>query len=232
LAQLLGLQAGKSFHFVLNDTVYFDNRIPPRGFTHADFVEIQSEPVGYTYPDGQYWDDTAYMLPTSAVEATVTLYYQTTSKEYVEFLRDANTTNSAGQDLYNAWVAQGMSAPEIMAQVTVPVSVTGSAVEDPVRDPILESPSGVRFHPSRPSPFSSSTYLGFTLPRAEHVHLAVYDLDGRRVRTLTDRPLDAGTHQLTWDGCNEEGAPLAPGVYFVRLEAGTVSRQQKVILMR
>jgi hypothetical protein len=44
----------------------------------------------------------------------VTLYYQTVSKEYVEFLRDENVTNAAGLDFYNLWSANGKSAPEIM----------------------------------------------------------------------------------------------------------------------
>ncbi|MFH1680741.1 MAG: Ig-like domain-containing protein, partial [Candidatus Eisenbacteria bacterium] len=115
LAAALGLPAGPSFHFVLNDTVYEDSRIPPRGFTNAGFEAIQSPPVGHAYADGQYWDDTPYNLPASAETVHVTLYYQTTTKEYVEFLRDENVTNSAGDDLYNAWVAHGKSTPIVMA---------------------------------------------------------------------------------------------------------------------
>jgi hypothetical protein len=119
LAAALGLPAGPSFHFVLNDTVTFDNRIPPRGFTNAAFAEIQSAPVGYAYADGQYWDDTLYDLPASVTSVTVRLYYQTLSKEYVEFLRDENDTNSAGHALYDAWVAHGRSQPVLMAETTV-----------------------------------------------------------------------------------------------------------------
>jgi hypothetical protein len=118
LAAALGLPAGPSFHFVLNDTVTFDNRIPPRGFTNAAFEEIQSAPIGYAYADGQYWDETNYDLPATVVSVTVRLYYQTLSRAYVEFLRDANLTNSAGQDLYDAWAADGRSQPVLMAEAT------------------------------------------------------------------------------------------------------------------
>ena len=111
LADALGLPAGKSFHFVLNDTIYSDNRIPPRGFTNADFEAIQSPAVAHVYEDGQYWDDTPYQLPVDADSVIVTLYYQTTSKGYVEFLRDENRTNHAGQDFYDAWVAHGKVGP-------------------------------------------------------------------------------------------------------------------------
>ena len=51
---------GSSFHFAINNVVVKDNRIPPRGFTNANFEAIQSPPVGYTYNDGDYWDVTNY----------------------------------------------------------------------------------------------------------------------------------------------------------------------------
>jgi PKD repeat protein len=114
LAATLGLTPGESFHFVLNDTIYFDNRIPPRGFTNANFRAIQSPPVAYTYPDGQYWDETTYNLPFAPDSVEMTLYYQTTTKEYVTFLRDENVTNNAGQVMYDLWNNNGKSAPVAM----------------------------------------------------------------------------------------------------------------------
>jgi|GEM_PF-1167406 len=114
LASAVGLPAGESFHFVLNDTIYEDNRIPPRGFTNASFTAIQSPPVGYAYADGQYWDITEYSVPFYPDSVEVTLYYQTTSKEYVTFLRDENVTDNWGQVLYNLWDANGKSTPVVM----------------------------------------------------------------------------------------------------------------------
>ncbi len=116
LALSLSLPPGPSFHFVLNDTVYKDNRIPPRGYTFENFKSVGAAPVGYTYPDSQYWDVTSYEIPFEgeliAVEAS--LYYQTASKEYIEFLRDENTTNHWGDTLYSLWSNHGKSAPELM----------------------------------------------------------------------------------------------------------------------
>ncbi|OGC77090.1 MAG: hypothetical protein A2Z27_01625 [candidate division Zixibacteria bacterium RBG_16_50_21] len=119
LAPVLGYPAGPSFHFVLNNQIYEDNRIPPRGFTNANFAAIQSAPVGYTYADGQYWDQTNYSVPGAAARVVSTLYYQTTSKEYVEFLRDENRTNNWGQIFYDLWSGNGKSAPVAMATDTV-----------------------------------------------------------------------------------------------------------------
>lgn len=118
LASALGLTPGVSFHFVLNDTIYKDNRIPPRGFTNAGFEEIQSPVVDYTYNDGEYWDETLYAIPFIPDSVDVKLYYQTVSKEYIDFLRDENVTNDAGNLMYSLWDQNGKSTPELMNHET------------------------------------------------------------------------------------------------------------------
>jgi hypothetical protein len=124
-AAATGLPAGESFHFVLNNTMISDNRIPPRGFTNAGFAAVQSAPVGATYAEEQYWDDTLFTVPALAASATVTTYHQTSSREYMEFLRDTNTTNTDGQTAYDQWVLHGKSAPVQMRQVTIDFSAPG-----------------------------------------------------------------------------------------------------------
>lgn len=115
VASVVQQPPGPSFHFTQNDTIYSDNRIPPRGFTNAAFHSIHSPPVGVLYADGQHWDDSAYILPASAVRVDVALYYQTTSREYMDFLRDENHSNTAGQVAWDLWNNNGRSTPEWMA---------------------------------------------------------------------------------------------------------------------
>jgi hypothetical protein len=123
IASLTGLPAAPSFHFVLNNKVYSDNRIPPRGFTNANFEAIQSPPIGYSYADGQYWDNTQYSLPETTYTVEATLYYQTLSKEYVEFLRDENVTDQSGQIMYDLWNNNGKSSPELMNTTTFTIDI-------------------------------------------------------------------------------------------------------------
>lgn len=111
VANATGLSPGVSFHLVLNNYIAFDNRIPPVGFTNAAFQSVQAEPVGYAYDDGEHWDDTLFDIPPGAAKSVVTLYMQTTSREYIEFLRDTNVTDSRGQTAYDLWLSQGKSAP-------------------------------------------------------------------------------------------------------------------------
>lgn len=130
VAAAAGLPAGESFHFVLNNLYVKDNRIPPRGFTNANFAAIGAAPVGHSYADAQYWDDAEFAIPAGAVRAQVQLMYQSTSREYIEFLRD-NSNNGAGQTAYNQWVLNGRSAPVMMDQgeilLTCPGDLDGDA---------------------------------------------------------------------------------------------------------
>ena len=114
VASLIGEPVGPSFHFVLNNRIFKDNRIPPRGFTNTAFESFGGAPVEAIYADGQYWDLTEYSIPEDARSAEVILYYQSTTKEFVEFLRDENTTNSKGQELYDLWNNNNKCPPEIM----------------------------------------------------------------------------------------------------------------------
>jgi len=227
LAGALGMSAGPSFHFVLNDTVYSDNRIPPRGFTNSNFQAIQSPPVHYSYTDGQYWDETQFFIPAAVESARVTVYYQSTSKEYVEFLRDENTTNSAGQNLFNAWAAQGRSAPVAMASMTVPLDVTVTGAEGVPGAPLVYSLSQ-----NYPNPLGSATSIMYSLARRERVTISVFDLTGRYVRSLVDEVQDPSRYSVTWDGRDAHGKPVSTGIYFINYKAGEHAFSRKAIVLR
>jgi len=117
LARMLGKEAGASFHFILNNEVVKDNRIPPRGFTQAALDQPGLRPVGATYEAGQYWADARYLVPSATARVLATLYYQTASKEYVEFLRDRGGVD--GEALYELWESNP-SPPQVMARVWWP----------------------------------------------------------------------------------------------------------------
>jgi hypothetical protein len=113
LAEVLGLPPGESFHFVLNNTVVKDNRIPPQGYAQALYDQPGLRPVGVTYLDGQYWDDTQYVLPLETERVAVKLYYQTASREYVKFLESHGGVD--GLTLGQLWAAS-KSPPRLMTR--------------------------------------------------------------------------------------------------------------------
>jgi hypothetical protein len=120
-------KAGPSFHFVLNDVIAKDNRIPPEGFSNSRFEEHLCEPVGATYADGQYWDDVEFGLPAGCARVSVRLMYQSVSWEYIKFLAEQNKTDDWGRRLYEAWERTGRCAPTVMAEIEKDMPVAGVA---------------------------------------------------------------------------------------------------------
>lgn len=133
LGQLASMPAGSShetFHFVLNDRVMKDNRIPPYGMSYEtarvrNALPVPATQYGAPGPAGtyRYWDELTLSPPPTAVTASIRLMYQTTSWEYIQFLAQANDRTNAflgaeGVNLLDAWLNTGMAAPVTMATTT------------------------------------------------------------------------------------------------------------------
>jgi hypothetical protein len=117
LAAYLNQRPGASFHFLLNNAVIKDNRIPPQGYAPPFLTESRLGDSSTDYAPGQYWDETEYIIPQDAVRLVVTLYYQTASREYIDFLQ--KNGGADGLTLARLWQAS-KSPPEIVAQTWLP----------------------------------------------------------------------------------------------------------------
>jgi hypothetical protein len=84
-----------------------------------------------------------------------------------------------------------------------------------------------RLTPNYPNPFRGSTTIGYSLRKASHVDLTVYDAYGRVVRRLVDGFRGAGANRVVFDA-----GDLADGVYFVRLEAEGFRAMRRVVVVR
>lgn len=79
-----------------------------------------------------------------------------------------------------------------------------------------------------PNPSSRSAQLRFELPAREAVTLAIFDLNGRRVRTLAEGTYAAGAHRVSWDGMDDRGGAVASGIYYARVTTASESHTVKV----
>lgn len=148
LGELAAEPAGTAFHtfhFVLNNVVTDDNRIPPYGFSYDEALERSALPVpatrygnpgaGGTY---DHWDEVDFPIPPGAASAEVRLLYQQTSWEYVQFLLLANDGLSSflgneGVNMLDAWLNTGMSPPHEMALAVAGLTSTaGTPGEAPL----------------------------------------------------------------------------------------------------
>jgi len=234
LAAELSLVAGPTFHFALNDTMYKDNRIPPLGFTNANFDLFGAQPVDSDpaqpvprYPDGQNWDVATYVLPANAADVRATLRYQSLSKEHVDFLVAENHTNSAGLVLQGAWLDHGKAAPFAMVADTVsgdPASVDPDAESDLARGRLSLFPET--------NPFHDVVHLRLDLPRPMATNWSVFDAGGRRLDGVDLGTLSAGPHRLEWSGRDRFGNDAGAGVFWVRVRAGSEELVEQIVRVR
>lgn len=78
-----------------------------------------------------------------------------------------------------------------------------------------------------PNPFNPTTRIRFTLPAPEHATLKVFDILGREITTLIDKPMDPGAHEVEFNA-----AQLAGGVYYYRLQAGSFHATKSLLLLK
>ncbi len=83
-----------------------------------------------------------------------------------------------------------------------------------------------------PNPFNPNTAICFNLDRPDMVNLAVFDVNGRLIRTLISGNVAAGRGSIEWDGTNSQGNPVSSGIYFCRLKAGGKVLARKMVLLK
>ncbi len=227
LANSFGITAGISFVAPLNDTVYFDNRIPPRGYQLSTFTEHQAQPVGYSYADGQYWDETNYVLPSGVDSVEVIVWYQVASKQFIEFARTENQNNpydwnSWGDKVYEDWLSFGQPVKMIRANTVVFSSIPQLPPHKDVVTPIQ-----MRLAQNYPNPFNPQTTIEFWISAQTFVSLKVYDLMGREVERVVDQELPAGLHTVTLNSSTHSS-----GLYFYTLQTNSSLITKKMLLIK
>ncbi len=90
----------------------------------------------------------------------------------------------------------------------------------------------LRLAPPRPNPSQGETSFSFTLARGAEARLTLHDVRGRLVRELYARQAEAGATEVHWDGRDDAGRTVAPGVYFVRLVTGKETVTRKLTRIR
>ncbi|KPL03896.1 MAG: hypothetical protein AMJ73_05055 [candidate division Zixibacteria bacterium SM1_73] len=113
---------------------------------------------------------------------------------------------------------------------TIKYVQTSSDVEDETGD--RQKPSEFGLSQNYPNPFNPTTKIEFTLAKSGFVTLHVYDVLGRKVRTLVLEELSSGYKSVIWDGKNDDGKDVASGVYFYQLKVGDFSEPKKMVLLK
>lgn len=82
-----------------------------------------------------------------------------------------------------------------------------------------------------PNPFapgSSETIFTYTVPAESHVRLVVFNLLAQEIVTLVDEEQSVGRHRVAWDGLDDQGNVVPPGIYYYKLSAGDEERLRRL----
>jgi hypothetical protein len=113
--------------------------------------------------------------------------------------------------------------------------VTTDTLDISVVDPLdvpAEGPPAFALSSVRPQPAAGRCRAELALPAPGRVRAVVFDLLGRRVRTLADAPLAAGNHTLEWDGDRDDGTPAGPGLYLLKVAGDGRAAVARIVRVR
>ena len=99
-------------------------------------------------------------------------------------------------------------------------------------DEALGLPTEFALNQNYPNPFNPSTQIQYALPEETRVVISIYDLMGRKVRTLVNDVQDAGYRSVMWNATNDMGRLVSAGVYIYSIQAGDFIQNRKMVLMK
>ena len=85
---------------------------------------------------------------------------------------------------------------------------------------------------NHPNPFNPNTTIAFVLEDEQQVSISVFDLEGRRVATITDQVYGPGVHSVKWMGRDDTGRTVSSGTYLIQMETGDGAEARKMSLVR
>jgi photosystem II stability/assembly factor-like uncharacterized protein len=104
-----------------------------------------------------------------------------------------------------------------------------TAISDP---DFTNVPNQYRLSQNYPNPFNPETKISFSIPKAGDVTIKIYDIQGREVTTLVNASMNAGTHEVVWNGTNASGFRVASGLYVYTMKSADQVLSKKMVLMK
>ena len=96
----------------------------------------------------------------------------------------------------------------------------------------VSTPYKINLHQNYPNPFNPTTLIRYDLPVNEHVSINIYDLTGKRVKSLVNTNQDAGYRSIYWNATNDLGQPVSAGMYIYTIQAGEFRQTKKMVLLK
>jgi len=96
----------------------------------------------------------------------------------------------------------------------------------------LAIPEVFALHQNYPNPFNPTTTIKYDLPEAQNVQVMIYDIMGRKIKSLISFNQEAGYKSIIWNATNELGQPVSAGMYIYTIQAGEFRQTRKMVLLK
>ena len=125
-----------------------------------------------------------------------------------------------------------ISDGELTANDSLLITVTSLGIHSPDQEIPSQLPEQFALHHNYPNPFNPSTTINYDLPENSYVRLTIYDITGKRIRTLVNQSQTSGNRTVVWDGRDNFGRTVSGGVYLYSIEAGSFRQTRKMLLLK
>ena len=93
-------------------------------------------------------------------------------------------------------------------------------------------PTVFNLYQNYPNPFNPITTIQYDIPENSYVSLEIYDVLGKKVKTLVSKSLNPGRYKIMWDATNDYGQPVSAGMYFFRMRSSEFQSMKKLMLIK
>ncbi|MCX5752971.1 MAG: T9SS type A sorting domain-containing protein, partial [Candidatus Krumholzibacteria bacterium] len=168
------------------------------------------------------------------VDSVSVFYSENAGRDYILIAH-----GEPNDSLYQ-WIAPEIASDSCLVRIVAfdPGKLTGEDVSDAFFS--IRAATGVDALPAiafslrqnYPNPFNPSTTIDYSIAKTSPVEIAIFDVNGRKIRTLVSEIKMQGAYKAVWNGKSDRGTSVASGVYFYRLIAGDFTQIKKMILLR
>lgn len=184
----------------------------------------------FVYPN-QYISDADKFAFLSAADGAHSVSNAPSASDYGVLVAIGPFDLAAGESTEIAFaVVGGMSLAELQQNADQAQAVYAAAVAG--ADDEATARLTTRLLPNAPNPFRDATTIRFETARAGPVSVDIYDVSGRRVRSLVEGDHPAGSHAVVWDRRDDAERLAGSGVYFLRMRSSEGDDTRRIVLMR
>ena len=241
-------------HYVFEVTTLADSTAEDNGMSMYKVVASMNEGIFHSLPDSGYSiDNIAPGVPTGmqaiAMENSISLSWDMSEAEDFQYF-SLERSNEAIVDiadtiityelievsfedhnlLRNVEYSYRLAAYDYAgnrSEFTEPVSAILLSV-----DPLSLIPEVFALHQNYPNPFNPTTQIRFDLPKNEFVSINIYDVMGRKIKSLVNINQEAGYRSIIWNGTNDFGQSVSVGMYIYTIQAGKFRQTRKMVILK